>query len=239
MAIINGNKITSIPVSIANGDTYGDAERRFFRGIQELVQPNVISMALSTPPVSPAFGDAYVVGSAPSGAWAGQANSVTAWAIDSQDGTVTSGAWEFYAPLAGWRVFDNNTHAFWNWNGAAWVLDKSAPKLAVTATATTTLSPISNSSFRVNLNNVAAVSLVINAGAFDGQEILVEFVQGGTTPSTVTPAAAIHGFGFLVAGSSTFASAPSAALNSVSVQRYTWDLTNTTWYAMSTGVSNM
>jgi len=227
-------------VSAANGDTYGDAERALFRGIQSLVMPNVKSMALSAPPGGPAFGDTYVVNaSSPSGAWSGQGNNVTAWAIDPQDGTVTSGAWEFYIPQTGWTVFDQNTSAFWFWNGSAWVLEKSAPKLVVTATSTTTLSPLSTSSFRVNLNNVAAVSLVINAGAYDGQEILVEFVQGGATPSTVTAAANVHGFGFLVAGSSTFAAAPSTALNTVSAQRYTWDSTNTVWYAMSTGVSNM
>jgi len=228
MSIVNGNKITSIMVSAANGDTYGDAERKFFRGIQSLVLPNVKSLALSTPPVSPAFGDTYIVGAAPSGAWAGQANSITAWAIDPQDGTVTSGAWEFYAPQSGWLVFDQNTNASYAWNGSAWVLSKSAPKLAVTATSTTTLSPLSTSSFRINLNNVAAVSLVINAGAFDGQEITIVYVQGGTTGSTVTAAANVHGF-----------TTPSAGLNTVSVQRFTWDTTNTIWYALAAGTTGM
>jgi hypothetical protein len=241
MAINNGTKITSIMVSAANGDTYGDAERQLFRGIQTLVMPNVISMALSTPPLSPTFGQAYVVASSPSGAWAGQANNITAWAIDSQSGPpVTTGAWEFYAPQAGWVVFDQTTSAFWAWSGSAWVLYKSAPKSPsgiVTATSTTTLSPLSNSSFRINLNNVATVSLVINNGGYDGQEITVEFVQGGTVGSAVTFAANIHGAGFLVTGSSAFSAAPSTALNSVSVQRYTWDAGNTIWYALSTGVS--
>jgi hypothetical protein len=228
MAIVNGNKITSIMVSAANGDTYGDAERKLFRGIQSLVMPNVISMALNTPPVSPTFGQTYVVASSPSGAWAGQANSITAWAIDPQDGTVTSGAWEFYAPQTGWRVYDQNTNAFYTWSGSAWVLDKSAPKLAVTATATTTLSPASNSSFRVNLNNNATVTLNINNGAFDGQEITILYVQGGTTGSTVTAAANVHGF-----------TTPSAGLNTVSAQRFTWDVTNTTWYALAVGTTGM
>lgn len=228
MAIVNGNKITSIMVSAANGDTYGDAERKLFRGIQTLVMPNVISMALSTPPVSPTFGQSYVVAASPSGAWAGQANSITAWAIDPQDGTVTSGAWEFYTPQVGWQIFDQNTNAFWQWNGSAWILLKSAPKLAVTATGTTTLSPLSNSSFRIALNNVATVNLVINNGAFDGQEITILYVQGGTTGSTVTAAANVHGF-----------TTPSAGLNSVSAQRFTWDTTNTIWYALATGTTGM
>jgi Protein of unknown function (DUF2793) len=228
MAQINGNKITSLPVSFANGDTYGDGERALFRGIQTLVMPNCKSMALSTPPVSPTFGDTYVIGAAPSGAWAGQANSITAWAIDSQDGVVTTGRWEFYAPQAGWRIYDQNTTAFYVWNGSVWQLDKSAPKLVVTATATTTLSPLSNSSFRINLNNNATVTLNINNGAFDGQEITILYVQGGTTGSTVTAAANVHGF-----------TTPSAGLNTVSVQRFTWDVTNTVWYALAVGTTGM
>jgi hypothetical protein len=235
MSQINGNKITSLPVSFANGDTYGDGERALFRGIQTLVEPNCKSMALSTPPASPTFGDTYVVGSAPSGAWAGQANSVTAWAIDPQDGTVTSGKWEFYVPQIGWSIYDQNTNAVWYWSGSAWVLSKSAPKLAVTATSTTTLSPASTSSFRVALNNVATVSLIINNGAYDGQEITIVLIQGGATASTVTFAANVHGVGFFNGG--TFSTSPSAALNSVSVQRYTWDATNTIWYALAPGVS--
>lgn len=228
MAAINGNKITSIIVSLANGDTYGDYERKFFRGIQSLVMPNAISMALSTPPVAPTFGDTYVIGAAPSGAWAGQANSITAWAIDPQDGTVSAGAWEFYAPQIGWRVYDQNTNAIWLWNGSAWVLSHSAPKSAVTATSTTTLSPASVSSFRVNLSNVATVSLVINNGAYDGQEITLVFVQGGTTGSTVTAAANIHGF-----------TTPSAGTNTVSTQRFAWDVGNTIWYALGAGSTGM
>jgi hypothetical protein len=234
MAITPGTKITSLPVSIANGDTYGDAERRLFRGIQSLVMPNVISMALNAPPVSPTFGQTYVVAASPSGAWAGQANSIAAWAIDPQDGTVTTGAWEFYAPQVGWQVFDQNTSAFWQWTGSVWVLSKlSAPKLAVTATATTTINPANNtpptsSSFRISLNNVASVTLNISNGGYDGQEITVMYVQGGATASTVTAAANVHGF-----------TAPSAVANTVSVQRFTWDVTNLIWYASSAGVVNM
>jgi hypothetical protein len=230
MSYAAGTKISFV-VSLGNGDTYGDFERKLFRGLQTLVMPNVISMALSTPPSTSGFlnaANAYVVGSSPSGAWAGQANSIAVWSIDPQDGTVTTGAWEFYAPQAGWVIYDNNTNAFWTWSGSAWVLYKAAPKLAVTATSTTTLSPVSNSSFRIALNNQATVSLVINAGAYDGQEITILYVQGGSTGSTVTAATNVHGF-----------TTPSAGLNSVSVQRFTWDLTNTVWYALSAGTTGM
>src|SRR5208282_1092982 len=144
MSIVLGNKITTLMVSAANGDTYGDPERHIFRGIQALVMPNVKNMTLATPPVSPANGDTYVVAAAPTGAWLGQVNNVAYWAIDPQDGVVTTGAWEFYAPSAGWAVFDQNSLLTWKYNGTAWLWTKqtgtatfpAANSIAVPFTAT-------------------------------------------------------------------------------------------------------
>jgi len=244
MSIVIGTKI-GFMVSAANGDTYGDPERKIFRGLQALVMPNVISMALNIPPVGPTFLDTYVVGTAPTGLWSGQANNIAEWSIDSQDGIVTTGIWEFYAPKAGWVVYDNNTGAFWTWNGSAWAIYKTPVRGAgnggvVTATSpTTTLNPASVNSFRVSLNTGAsAVNLVISAGAYDGQEITVELVQGGTPTTTITFAANIHGSATWVTTSNAFAAGPSIGTNSVSVQKYAWDSTNTTWYALAPGVSN-
>jgi len=228
MSIVSGTKIGFI-VSAANGDTYGDAERKLFRGIQSLVMPNVISMGLNTPPATSGFlnaANAYIVGTSPTAAWAGQANNLAAWAIDPQDGTVTNGAWEFYTPLIGWTIFDQNTLAYWQWNGSAWVLEKSAGKLTASATApNTTISTATVSSFRINLPATAiTTNLVISAGAFDGQEITVLWVQGATSGSTITAAANVHGF-----------TTPTTGVNAVSVQRFTWDATASVWYAVAPG----
>src|SRR5271157_6602313 len=125
MSIVNGPKIATM-VSAANGDTYGDGDRHELRTQQVLIQPNVISLALSTPPGSPVNGNTYVVGAAPTGLCAGQANSVAYWAVDPQDGpsitpTIATGAWEFYTPLEGWEVYDVNTKYNYKFNGTAWV----------------------------------------------------------------------------------------------------------------------
>src|SRR5208337_266067 len=85
MSIVNGPKISTM-VSAANGDTYGDGERHQFRTWQGLVQANVISLALSTPPGSPVNGNTYVVASPGAGAWAGQVGNIAYWAVDPQDG---------------------------------------------------------------------------------------------------------------------------------------------------------
>src|SRR5271156_1625318 len=213
MSIVNGVKIGTM-VSAANGDTYGDGERHEFRTQQALIQANVKAMFQVAAPGSPSNGDTYVVGSSPSGwtpatiAPAVAVNQIAYWAVDAQDGpsitpSIATGGWEFYTPQPGWVVYDNTTAAFWTYNGSTWVVYKSAGKLAVPAISpTTTLSPATVNSFRVNLaTGAAAVNIVINAGASDGQEITVEFAQDSATPTTtITFASNIHGVGFFTAG---------------------------------------
>src|SRR5271157_3053427 len=141
MSIVNGPKIATM-VSAANGDTYGDGDRHELRTQQVLIQPNVISLALSTPPGSPVNGNTYIVGAAPTGLWAGQANSIAYWAVDPQDGpsitpNIATGAWEFYTPLAGWSIFDNLTGLTWRFSGTAWNFARIAGSATVTSPATT------------------------------------------------------------------------------------------------------
>ena len=52
---------------------------------------------LDTPPASPVAGDCYIVGSAPTGAWAGQALALAGY---------TAGGWRFITPFAGLSVLD-------------------------------------------------------------------------------------------------------------------------------------
>ncbi|WP_372623414.1 DUF2793 domain-containing protein [Falsiroseomonas sp.] len=83
-----------------------------------LVQPVVQQVGLNTPPVSPAEGQCWIIGTTPTGAWAGQANRLA---------QRIGGAWVFYAPFAGLVMFDAATLAQWGWNGSAWAL--VAPRL--------------------------------------------------------------------------------------------------------------
>lgn len=93
----------------------------------------VISMALNTPPGSPADGDSYVVGPAPTGAWAGRANSVVvrmqgAWRFvpdrNSAGTVITMGARQ-----EGLRVWDKATNGLYVWSGSAWTAIASTPPL--------------------------------------------------------------------------------------------------------------
>ena len=42
-------------------------------------QESVKSKGLNTPPASPTTGDRYIIGTSPSGAWAGKGNQITVW----------------------------------------------------------------------------------------------------------------------------------------------------------------
>jgi hypothetical protein len=55
--------------------------------IDPLLQLAVVSVGTNTPPGSPANGARYIVGTAPTGAWAGRANQVAQW---------LDGAWRFF-----------------------------------------------------------------------------------------------------------------------------------------------
>ena len=84
----------------------------------------VISVGLDTPPGSPAEGDAYVLGAAPTGVWTGKANKIAirynaAWQFlpaDDEDGTnIPIGA-----SHEGLRVWDKATNNLYIWSGSAW-----------------------------------------------------------------------------------------------------------------------
>jgi len=102
-----------------DGSTYGDNMRQVLRMLQALLQPNIINMTTSVPPAAPTNGDTYVVASGPSGLWAGQANNIAYWTLDSP--LSPGGVWEFYAPLAGWLVVNRADGSIYTYSGTAWV----------------------------------------------------------------------------------------------------------------------
>lgn len=66
---------------------------------------------LSTPPGSPGTGDTYIVGSAPSGAWAGQADKVAVW---------SGSAWVFGTPRIGWVAYIEDEEKLSAFKAAGW-----------------------------------------------------------------------------------------------------------------------
>lgn len=114
-------------VNGALGEEHYDELMAMWRGLDVLVQSRVISTALSTPPGSPADGDAYIVAASPTGDWVGHAAKIARWS------TVVT-AWEFFAPKSGWTVHNAADSTEYKFDGTSWV--------AATASAPTTAIPI-------------------------------------------------------------------------------------------------
>ena len=90
------------------------------------LQKGAIDRGLNTPPGSPTNGDVYIVGSAPTDAWAGKANKVAiyttnVWTFvpgnDSDGANIAIGARH-----EGMRLWVQDEDALYVWSGSAWVV---------------------------------------------------------------------------------------------------------------------
>jgi len=82
------------------------------RGVDALLQLSVLDRDLTTPPVSPADGDRYLVAPGAGGSWAGKDNLITVW----QDSL-----WAFYSPQSGWLCWVTDEKSLITWDGTAWM----------------------------------------------------------------------------------------------------------------------
>lgn len=78
--------------------------------IDALLQAAAISIGVNTPPGSPVAGDCYIVGTSPTGAWAGQAKKLAFY---------TTG-WNFVTPREGMTLWANDTNALYTFDGTDW-----------------------------------------------------------------------------------------------------------------------
>ena len=91
------------------------------RMLDALVQASVQACDVLAPPDNPKAGARYLLGANPEGAWAEQGGALAAW----QDG-----AWAFFAPQPGWRIWDEKESASLVYDGARWRrLESAAPSL--------------------------------------------------------------------------------------------------------------
>ena len=79
--------------------------------LDALIQIAVVAMAQNAPPARPNSGDRYVVGTAPSADFSGQAGRIA-----SYDGT----SWRFLAPKAGWIIFNIADTLIYSFDGTNW-----------------------------------------------------------------------------------------------------------------------
>ena len=84
------------------------------------VQASVQGWRIATPPAGPAEGACFLVGDAPSGAWAGHAGDIAAFA---------GGGWLFLTPQPGWRIWDAQTETLKVRTAQGWTTLGGAPDL--------------------------------------------------------------------------------------------------------------
>ena len=78
---------------------------------------------LNIPPGSPTIGNSYIVGNAPTGAWAGHGFALAGY---------TEGGWRFIAPISGLTALDKSSGEIATFAGGAWVKgDVRAAKVSI------------------------------------------------------------------------------------------------------------
>ncbi|WP_454914974.1 DUF2793 domain-containing protein [Xanthobacter sediminis] len=98
------------------------------RLIQSGVTTTAVAAAMgNAPPGAPITGDTYLVGTAPTGAWAGHAGQLATW---------TGTDWSFRVAGQGWRVYSRATGAEYVRSASAWVLSGVDSRQPLDATLT-------------------------------------------------------------------------------------------------------
>lgn len=80
-----------------------------------LLQAVAQDVGLNTPPGSPTVGQCWVVGSSPTGAWAGKSGQIAQ--------AVEGGSWYFVAPFKRLRLWNEAADEYFVYDGSAWVPD--------------------------------------------------------------------------------------------------------------------
>lgn len=87
--------------------------RGSLRLIDVAVAAAVETVGGNAPPASPVDGQCFIVGTAPTGVWAGHASAIAGYA---------AGGWRFVAPIAGMRALDKVSGQTATYDAAAWVV---------------------------------------------------------------------------------------------------------------------
>lgn len=112
MATSNGPKL-GLLVDGTQGDEHYAPLMARWRGLDTLIQANVIDHTLDAMYGFPADGDSYIVGTPANGDWTGHSNQIARW-------NGLASAWEFYTPKAGWRVWSDAAAGFLYFTGTSW-----------------------------------------------------------------------------------------------------------------------
>jgi hypothetical protein len=135
------------------------------RLLEAVIAVGVIDKDLATPPGSPAEGDVYIIAAAPTGAWTGQAKSLTMF---------SGGAWIFVLPKSGMRVWVIDEAKLYRYDGAAWV--EALPSIlrgSITFDPANAVDGAGETSTSITVTGAALGDLVVVSFSLDLQGILL------------------------------------------------------------------
>lgn len=118
------------------------------------VQTSVVSRTLNTPPASPAEGVLYLVGTSPTGAWAGQGKNLAQY---------LSNAWTFRIPYEGFSVWVQDENTRYTYISNAWSASGAVITRGVRTLTTGAVLAASDSGKIVILNPSAAMDVKLPA----------------------------------------------------------------------------
>ncbi|MEM7519740.1 MAG: DUF2793 domain-containing protein [Pseudomonadota bacterium] len=143
------------------------------RVLDAITQLSVIDDAQTTPPGGATDGDRYIVPVGATEAWAGQETRVAIW---------VDGAWQFFAPDAGWQAVVAGTGAQRRFDGTAWVdamsnlagvgvgaLADATNKLSVSADATLLSHAGGGHQMKLNKNGPGDTASLLFQTGFSGR----------------------------------------------------------------------
>ena len=124
------------------------------RLIDVAVAAAVETVGANAPPASPTDGQCHIVGTAPTGAWAGHAKAIAGYA---------PGGWRFVAAVAGMTALDKASGQTASYDGTAWVIGtvKGAKlELAGSQVVGARLAAVANPSGGANVDAEARAAIV-------------------------------------------------------------------------------
>ena len=142
--------------------------------LDALLQAAMVSIGVNTPPGSPLAGDSYIVGTSPTGAWAGQVGNIAFY--DS--------GWKFVTAREGLALWVNDEDVLYIYDGATW----QSQAIAVYATLSGTAHTLDGSYVGKTIltTNASAVTLTLPNSLYAGFQCRV--IQYGAGQVTFTPA---------------------------------------------------
>lgn len=207
-AISYGPKLNLLNNS-AIGEQYYDELRPFLRGMDALIQANVLDWSITNPPVSPNDGDAYILAmSGFTDEWTGHDNQIAVWSTQITDsgGNTLDPGWDFYTPKSGWIVYSNSPtlSGFFFFSGTSWIDPSTSIPYTLLASNTALYDNLANGgSFGSFVFTLGSGSIILSSGnGSTGGSIHINDTSGATIESIAGALVGVKGTQVLTAGGS-------------------------------------